>query len=243
MGVKTGANRCFFIDQVRLYGDSARLVEEQIDIPLRHLVRCVRGRDIRRWKASASTWMLWPPAEGCAGLPWARRFATANGVTAEDLKLAYVRPEHLETKVVWKDVSRGMQAVVLPSICSIEGREIPLVPNQTAYCVDAASMDEAFLLSAVLNSTVAGALLVAVADQAKDRHYRYFANTVGSMPLPDLESNRPASRSLARLARAAHRGGEVQRQLDSAVAEIYGITQRELILLGEFLRERLDGRR
>jgi hypothetical protein len=222
MGVKTGDNRAFFLTD-----------EEIVDfrIPPEAICRCVRGRDVRRWLVGASQWMLWPPRAGWKTQPrWLRRFAEARGIS--DFKLAFVRPEHVGIKVAWKDVSRGMAAVVLPDVVE---RSIPLIPNQTLYFIDAVSFDEAFAISAVLNSIIADALLLAVAERAKDAHFRYFGRTVGRMPLPPL-GDRDA---LVRLARRAHQRRDVREELDHLVAALYGVSERELQMLRAFVDHRL----
>jgi methylase of polypeptide subunit release factors len=222
MGVKTGDNRAFFLSD-----------QDIVDfrIPPEAICRCVRGRDVRRWSVAASQWMLWPPRAGWKNKPrWLRRFAEARGI--EDLRLAFVRPEHVGIKVAWKDVSRGMAAVVLPDV--VEGT-IPLIPNQTLYFLDAVSFNEAFAISAVLNSIIADALLLAVAERAKDAHFRYFGRTVARMPLPPLVAND----ELIRLSRRAHQRRDVREELDRVVAALYGVSERELQMLREFVDHRL----
>jgi len=222
MGVKTGDNRAFFLSDEDIVG---------FRIPPEAICRCVRGRDVRRWSVAASQWMLWPPRSGWKNKPrWLRRFAEARGI--EDVKLAFVRPEHVGIKVAWKDVSRGMAAVVLPDV--VEGT-IPLIPNQTLYFLDAVSLDEAFAISAVLNSTIADALLLAVAERAKDAHFRYFGRTVARMPLPPLVK----TDELVRLSRRAHQRRDVREELDRVVAALYGVSERELVALRDFVDHRL----
>src|SRR5438477_12857210 len=174
--------------------------------------------------------MLWPPRAGWKQPPrWLQRFAEARGV--EEFQLAFVRPEHVGIKVAWKDVSRGMAAVVLPD--AIE-RSIPLIPNQTLYFIDAVSLDEAYAISAVLNSTVADALLLAVAERAKDAHFRYFGRTVGRMPLPRLDS----FDTLVRLSRRAHQRRDVREELDRVVATLYGLSEADVQTLRAFVDHR-----
>ncbi|HKO58598.1 MAG TPA: N-6 DNA methylase [Thermoanaerobaculia bacterium] len=222
MGVKTGDNSAFFLDDIA-------------GIPLEHVARCVRGRDVRRWSAEASQWMLWPPLAGWKTTPrWLRRLAAAKGVTPSELRLSYVRPEHRGIKVAWKDVSRGMVAAVLPESVTINGRELPLIPNQTLYFLDCESLDEAHFLAALLNSTIADALLLGIAERAKDAHYRYFARTVARMPLPAIES--AALRQ--QLVRAARRKAQAD-ELDLLAADAYGVTLAELKVLQRFVAGRL----
>ena len=225
MGVKTGDNSTFFIDVKRVRGKAVETTDG-IHIPLRYVCRCVRGRDVRRWSVDPPTWMLWPPAGGWLRIPrWLERFALLRGVAADDLQLAYVRPDHLGTKVVWKDLSRGIAAAVL-------GRQmngVPLIPNQTLYALPAKSSEEAEVLAAMMNSTVVNALAVAMAERAKDFHYRYFGRTIARIPFPQIT---PSSASWKLLARA-------REDADGAVAALYGVTPAELDQLTTFVQRRL----
>ncbi|HSP32958.1 MAG TPA: N-6 DNA methylase, partial [Thermoanaerobaculia bacterium] len=221
MGVKTGDNAKFFIDDARIEAER---------IPIAALCRCVRGRDVRRWKAGKSQWMLWPPAAAWKDAPAAVRA----------LKLAFVRPEHIGIKVAWKDVSRGMAAAVLPDVVHIDGNAVPLVPNQTLYSIDAVSLDEAYVIAAILNSVIADAFFVATAERAKDDYYRYFGRTVARLPWPRIDGNASAWEKLVRLSRAAHRSGRTPDELDEVVAQLYRV--ESLSVLRSFVERRLGAR-
>jgi hypothetical protein len=240
MGVKTGDNAAFFIGECRVRRASL-LTHDGVAIPLTHVARCVRGRDLQRWRGGASEWMLWPPRGGWKTRPqWLLDFAKARGVDADALSLAFVKPEHVGIKVAWKDVSRGMAAAVLPDSVTIAERAIPLVPNQTLYSIDAASLDEAYAICAMLNSTIADALVLAVAERAKDAHFRLFGRTVAAMPLPHVGEEDPRRTALIRLARRAHATGRADgAEVDRVVAAIYGVSDEELAALRRFVDHRL----
>ena len=217
MGVKTGDNSAFFLEDVS-------------GIPPEYVARCVRGRDVRRWCAEASQWMLWPPLGGFRKTPpWLKKL----GMTKE-FRLSYIRPEHRGIKVAWKDVSRGMIAAVLPDTVSIAGRDVPLVPNQTLYFLNASSLDEAHLFAALLNSTIVDALLLGIAERAKDAHFRYFGRTVARLPWPAIESQ-ALHRSLVALARKREAG----EALDILAADAYGVSLAELKVRQRFVAGRL----
>ena len=231
MGVKTGDNRSFFVTDAEI---------RKFRIPPAALCRCVRGRDLQRWTVDQSQWMLWPPRNGWKKTPrWLDRFAAARGMAPEDFRLSFVRPEHVGIKVAWKDLSRGVAAAVLPDDVDIGGQVYPLVPNQTLYALDAVTIDEAYVIAALLNSTIAGALLVCTAERAKDAHYRYFGRTVAALPFPNLATEWDA---LVRLSRRAHRGADVSAEIDRAVARLYGVDDQELALLRAFLEVRVRAR-
>lgn len=223
MGVKTGDNRSFFLTDAEI---------RRFRIPATALCRCVRGRDLRPGRTAESQWMLWPPRNGWTKPPkWLERLAADRGLTPQDFRLSFVRPEHVGIKVAWKDLSRGMAAAVLPDVVNIDGQPFPLIPNQTLYSIDAVSLDEAYAIAAVLNSAIAGALLICTAERAKDYHYRYFGRSVAALPFPDTAAEWDA------LVRASRRGN-----VDQVVRRLYGLAEKEVQLLEAFLRRRLGAR-
>jgi hypothetical protein len=229
MGVKTGDNRSFFLTDEEI---------RRFRIPAEALCRCVRGRDLQRWTVGESQWMLWPPRAGFRKTPrWLERLAADRGLSPQDFRLSFVRPEHVGIKVAWKDLSRGVAAAVLPDEVHAGERAYPLVPNQTLYAIDAVSLDEAYAIAALLNSTIAGALLLCGAERAKDAHYRYFGRTVAALPFPDLA---PEWEQLVRASRRAHRGTAVD--VDEVVARLYGVSHDELRVLRAFVERRLGAR-
>ncbi|MGK2858764.1 MAG: Eco57I restriction-modification methylase domain-containing protein [Thermoanaerobaculia bacterium] len=244
MGVKTGANATFFLEDVEVEDDGVVLRASDVRLPDRAVARCVRGRDVRRWSATDSTWMLCPPAKRSPDDDaWIARAARALGVAPSVLRLDYLRPEHLGLKVVWKDLSRGFEAAVLPASTTLGGRGFSVVPNQTVYAIDASTVDEALALSAILNSTVVDSLCLDVAERAKDDHFRMLAATVASTPLPPIPPGSREERALARLAGRGHAGENVDAELDALVASLFGVSERELATLGRFATSRRGERR
>lgn len=237
MGVKTGANRLFMLEDVEFRNGSA-VVNGSIEVPLDALCRTVRGRDLERWKVRQSSWMLWSPGKQWSSARWLSDLAAFHGVSLPALQLSFVRPEHFGTKVAWKDLSRGLQAAVLPATTSIAGREFPLIPNQTLYFLDMPSLSEAYVVSALLNSSVVGALAAERCDRAKDSHFRYFGRSIAELPLPRLEHESSRYAELARISRVAHAVSPGE-ELDEVVADCYGISSSELDVLREYLEERL----
>ncbi|HJW95740.1 MAG TPA: N-6 DNA methylase [Thermoanaerobaculia bacterium] len=234
MGVKTGANGTFFLQADRVTRGKL-ITPEGVEVPLSAVARCVRGRDVRRWTASDSVFMLWPPADGWKTPPrWLEELAEVRGVDPVAFRLAYVKPEHAGIKVVWKDLSRGMSAAVLPEAVNVDGRAVPLVPNQTLYSIDTASLNEAYAIAALLNSTVADALLLCIAERAKDAHFRYFGRTVARIPLPRVPQD---SEAWARLVRAGRRA---EHEVDDVVSSLYGVTTDELDVLRRYVDRRLE---
>jgi hypothetical protein len=242
MGVKTGDNQSFFLAAREL--DCGNLTtEDGVVIPTEFVCRAVRGRDVRRWSTRESHWMLWPPAGGWRQFPaWLLELAVKRGVEPSLLRLSYVRAEHVGIKVAWKDVARGMAAVVLPESVEVEGHSFPVVPNQTLYSIDAVSMDEAYAIAGMLNSTVTDALLLAVAERAKDDHYRYFGRPVAAIPFPLPVPGSGLWQRLVRSSRIAHRDAKTPAGHDAVVAELFEVSTGELEVLRAFAARRLAAR-
>lgn len=235
MGVKTGDNSRFFLEATRIRHGSLQTTDG-VEVPLAAVCRCARGRDLRRWAVNASQWMLWPPQGGWRERPeWLERLAAVRGVDPASFRLSYVRPEHVGIKVAWKDVSRGIAAAVLPDVVTIDGHAFPLIPNQTLYSIDATSLDEAYVIAAILNSTVFEAQVLSIAERAKDAHFRYFGRTIARIAFPRIETGSTVWEVLVRLSRRAHHGAEASEEIDRVVAALYGVTARELAKLRSYV--------
>ena len=242
MGVKTGDNHAFFLE-LQAVESGWFTSAEGIAIPTEFICRAARGRDVRRWSLRESHWMLWPPAAGWRQYPpWLLQLAVHRKVEPDRLKLSYIRAEHVGIKVAWKDVSRGMAAVVLPETAEVSGHTFPLIPNQTLYSVDVVTLDQAYAISGLLNSVVVDALLLAVAERAKDDHYRYFGRTVSGIPFPLPKDGSDAWQRLVRSSRNAHRVGSASIDHERSIAKLFGMTTAELEVLRAFVARRLDTR-
>lgn len=238
MGVKTGANDRFFLDEAVVEKSGVRIPSLGLTVPAAAVVRVVRGRDVKRWSASDSTWMLWPA--GFAGdRALASSIAKRLGTDVASLRLSYVRSEHLGLKIAWKDVSRGICAALLPDRVAVGSASFSLVPNQTLYSIDVASREEGLALAAFLNSIVLDALALETTERAKDHHWRYLAPVVAGLPLPRVARGTDDWRALVRVARRAESGEVVEQESNALVARLYGISSRELTALTTFVAARL----
>jgi hypothetical protein len=132
-----------------------------------------------------------------------------------------------------------MQAVVVPPATSVGGNDFPLVPNQTTYMIEAATLDEAHWLAAMFNSTIVDALLLTSAERAKDDHFRYFASKVAALPLPRFRSSDSLSRDLVRMARRAEGRGADQEAVDDIVRRLFRLSAKEAGALREYAAARL----
>jgi hypothetical protein len=150
-----------------------------------------------------------------------------------------VRADTLGPKVAWHDLADTLKAVALPATVSgADARPRPLVPLNTVYFLPCRSRDDALLLAALLNSLPVRTFARAIAERAKDARFRFFAWTVGLIPLP--EKWRAAAAEFLGISRTAHERRairpEEQEELDGRVAALYGLSRRHLHALQDFDR-------
>ncbi len=84
--------------------------------------------------------------------------------------------------------------------------------------------------------------MLAIAERAKDNHYRYFARTVASIPMPPLIEGSPPWVKLVRSARAAHQKRATPPGHDELVAALYGLSPGDLETLRAYVERRLPTR-
>jgi hypothetical protein len=78
----------------------------------------------------------------------------------------------------------------------------------------------------------------AIAERAKDARFRFFAWTIGALPLPADWRTRVEAARLIELSRQAHACGALDesaaRELNEGVARIYELTKADVEALSEF---------
>lgn len=106
--------------------------------------------------------------------------------------------------------------------------------------VRAEGYDAALLLAARFNSLPVRTFARAIAERAKGARFRFQAWTMALVPLPPGWAASRAAKTLLRISRDAHGAGAItparQRDLDLAVAGLYGLESRDMEALAEFDR-------
>lgn len=175
LGVKCGCNEAFVVRASASSGSQVEVRDEQGRTALidRAFVRpLLRGESVRAWTAAATAeHLVYPcgpegrvlgalPPELRSWLwPWRRRLlarADARGQRAwwSLFRLDGARPDR--PRVVWSDLARSLQAMVLPA-------GDPTVPLNTCYVLAARDASDAYALAAWLNSPIADAWVGALA--------------------------------------------------------------------------------
>jgi len=137
-----------------------------------------------------------------------------------------------------------METVLIPDTFTDEklGKR-RLITIQTVYSIVADSKNFGYVLTALLNSTPVRSFITSFAVRARGRYFRHISWTVGLVPLPkviaDGNMKDPKIKEIIKLSKKMHEckgtNSEVSVQLDRAIAELYGISKKELDLLRDYL--------
>jgi hypothetical protein len=150
--------------------------------------------------------------------------------------LQHLGMERAEVKLAWHDLAKDLHAVAFPGTADCCGVARRLIALNTVYYV-ALPCADAYLLAAYLNSLPVRVFARAIAERAKDAHFRFFAGTVGALPLPAAwRARSPAA--LLEISRAAHQRGTItpteQHQLDELISDRYGLGPAARLALRRF---------
>ena len=220
LGVKCGCNDAFVVSLLGAGCGSARvrgtlpggasregLVELDVLRPL------LRGESVARWSpASGVEYLVW--THGALGepldilpshlahwlAPWRRRLAARSDCRSAVRWWSLFRTAAAEAtgaRVVWADMGRFPRALVLEA-------GDPTVPLNSCYVLSCRGDDDAYAMSALLNSPLVGAWLNALGEPARGGYRRYLAWTVALLPIPRDWGH--ARRTLAPIGREAHGG-------------------------------------
>jgi hypothetical protein len=261
-GVMTGANEVIVARDVEpMLGDLARVrTEGYFRAATRQgrnaytgwvegsaLRPALRGTDIAAWRTRVQRHLLWTPHNDeprATPLPRLHRFLCRHRgrLGGDDATLGRVQrlsPATLGHKVVWSDLATELRAAAVPAtVRSAMGTHVPVVPLNSVYFIATDDDDHSLLLAAYLNALPVRVFAKTVAERAKDAHFRFFAWTAGTLPLPDgWRTGRTAQRLIA-LSRAAHRRGtclpQESDEMDRLIAAAYGLVPDQIDALARF---------
>ncbi|WP_373059631.1 Eco57I restriction-modification methylase domain-containing protein [Gemmatimonas sp.] len=123
-------------------------------------------------------------------------------------------------RVVWADIGKRLRTRVLDA-------GDPTVPLNSCYVMRTASLDDAYALDALLNSTIAAAWLDVLAEPARGGFRRFLGWTVAALPVPHdwLRARTLLAPIGQRLAKHEHVPID---EHDLAVADAYDVPLRQL---------------
>jgi hypothetical protein len=227
----------------------------------------LRGRDVQRWKAEPSAWIIVPHTEETRMRPiplslmqesyprtygYLLRFKETldrrRGFTGWERQFqreAFYAIQRIGPytfapwKVVWPWISKGIRAAVVGFF-----GEKPVMPEHNTFFVACDVLEEALYICALLNSS------------AGDFTIRSFFSTGGGgigtpvvleyIRIPRFDSGNPVHLRLAELSKEAHaaaaRGDAqglraIEAEIDQQAAEVWGLSAEELRAVQESLME------
>ena len=254
LGVKCGCNAAFLVHAHEHDDDSATVVAADNPAPgkapvsrsaviERRLLRpALRGEGITTRSSVGSTAhaadelrILW--THGADGLPlrilppattrwlahWRPRLESRRDARARMPWWTLFRTEAARAdtpRVVWADIGKRLRTRVLDA-------GDPTVPLNSCYVVRTSSLDDAYALDALLNSTIAAAWLDVLAEPARGGFRRFLGWTVAALPVPhDWLRARTLLAPLGQ--RLARHEIVATTELDQAVADAYDVPLRLL---------------
>jgi hypothetical protein len=261
--VFTGANELLLFDEfepklgglIRVRTEaSARTPGITTHIETDALRPALRGRGLDAWSFNADRRVLWlyddVTCKRASAPKRTERFLARHAAKLEARTgwkpnmergaLFRVTPDTTRAKVAWHDLASNLNAVALPARVLQDGAERALVPLNTVYFIPVDSSEQALIIAALLNSLPVRTYARAIAERAKDAHFRFFAWVIGILPLPARWSDAGAMAPLLCISRAAHAAGFItpaqQVELDRGVAALYGLDGAQLDVLASFDR-------
>jgi SAM-dependent methyltransferase len=274
-GVNTGgANAVYWVEPVlkrpdglvvvRNLTEGAKVQVPEVTEPVEPdlLYPLLRGRDVRRWRAEPSAWMIVPQDPG----------APTRAYPEERLQVDYPRTygylkrfeKHLRSrsgyqqilsrrqkefygvmdigpytfapwKVVWREVAYVIDSAV---VGPVDGR--PVVPDHTLILAHCNGREEAHYLCAALNSSPARLGVQAYIVLHPDPHI------LEHIRIPRYDPSDPVHRRLAELSAQAHEAvgapsraplQEIEAEIDRQAARLWGLSEAELREIQQSLQE------
>jgi len=266
-GVNTGgANAVYWVDivykrpdglvVVRNITEGAKVKVEEVTEPIEGdlIYPLLRGRDVQRWKAEPSAYIVMTYLETRSGprviepseierrypntLRYFRRFEQVLKRRADyrhyfqpSGKPFYAMMPRPGSFAPWKVVWREQASTMTASVVSPKDGK-PVVPDHKLMLVDCSSKDEAHFVCACLNSSLSQMVVVSYAVEIQmDPHI------LEHIRIPRFDPKNPVHRRLAELSMQAHEAakkGDVRRlrqieeAVDKAAARLWGLTDAEL---------------
>ena len=230
-GVVSGANDVVVLTQFKPklaglaeiraqgYGAAGKPASFEAVIESECVAPLVRGCDVRAWSAARERFII---CRSPASTP--RR--TLQYLSRHNARMPAMQKSttHL---LAWHDLANNLNATVLsPGV----------VPLNTVYFIPLAEL-HAHVLCAYFNSLPVRTFARAIAERAKDAHFRFFAWTMALLPLPAHWKSFEAGR-LAAISKSAHEQGciteDEQSVIDEIVARSFALERTHVNALAAF---------
>lgn len=271
-GINTrGANGVFFVDawmrNRQLFianrpgdGDDPNLERIESSVESTYVYPLLRGRDVRRWHAEPSTYLVLPHNEENPSNPVA--FANLPAKTQGFLskfkdklsgrkkfrnfdptgKMWHALYSVLEAtfaphKVVWREMAAGAIAAVVDSARLPNGEVKIIIPDHKLFVIPCVSSEEAHFIAGIFNSVIGMYLIKSYALATG-----ISTHVLERLPIPEFDPGDELHRRISQTAYDCSRCaqldspvGSLERELDQIVAELLGIDAADLRVIHEAL--------
>lgn len=270
-----GANAVYWVDivlkrpdglvVVRNLTEGAKVQVDQVVEPIEPdlLYPLLRGRDVKRWRAEPSAWIIVPqgPGDPTRAYPEGRlqkdyprtygylkrfekelrdRSGWKQILSKRESEFYGVMDIGTYTFAPWKVVWREQASTMTASVVGPrEGK--PSVPDHKLMLVDCVTREEAHFVCACLNSSVGQLVAISYAIETQmDPHI------LEHIRIPRYDPEDPVHRRLTELSQEAHAAAKagdekglraVEAEIDRQAAKLWGLTDRELREVQQSLRE------
>jgi SAM-dependent methyltransferase len=275
-GVNTGgANAVYWVDivykrpdglvMVRNITEGARVRVDEVTEPIEPdlLYPLLRGRDVQRWRAEPSAWMIVPqdPSDPTRAYPeqqlqkdypktygylkrFERELRNRSGyrqiLSKREKEFYGVMDIGTYTFAPWKVVWREQASTMTASVVGPKDGK-PVVPDHKLMLVGCASEDEAHFVCASLNSSIGQMVAVSYAVEIQmDPHI------LEHIRIPRFDRKNPVHLRLAELSKQAHEAAEIgdemrlrgiEAEIDLWAAKLWGLSDDELREIQRSFRE------
>ncbi len=150
-------------------------------------------------------------------------------------------PSFATWKVLWREVSAGLEIAVAGPAPILNGPERPAVPAHTLVGIQSRNREEAHYLCGLLASAPSRLVVESYV------HLHASPHILDHVKVPRFDPKSTLHRYLVELSRSAHAAAahddlklvtEIEAKVDRAAAELWGITAKELKTIQEALRTR-----
>jgi hypothetical protein len=273
-GVNTGGlNGCYWVRIIKKLPNGNLLIENLHDIGKIKLEKVqtvvesdlvyplLRGRDVIRWQAVPSSYILAPqdPVKQREGIPESemrRKYPKTHAYLKQFENQLAARPDRkyypagspfytmrnmasytlAPWKVVWRDMGNRIQVAV---IGDFEGRSI--CPEHHVMAIPLTSPSEAYFISGVLMSSP-----IQLTVSAYTTSTGISAHVLESVKVPKYDQNQPIHKAISHLAKACHVAAErdevdkiteLEKEIDKLAVQLWGISKKELRTIQDALVE------
>ncbi|MGD8278162.1 MAG: N-6 DNA methylase, partial [Gemmatimonadota bacterium] len=170
------------------------------------LAPLIRGADLEAWTFEVRRHLIRTRDSGgnpFPGCPRLRRYLERHGGRLGRNATRSPLPAR-GYRVAWHDLASSLRAVAVPPEVRTPFGTRPLVLLNTLYFAEVEKAADAFRFAACLNSLPIRVFAAAVAERAKDAHFRFFAWTASVLPIPSALADTADARRIETLSRRAH---------------------------------------